>query len=396
MGKKRLKGALSFLAALIIGALVPAWPAHAQNLETSALETSAASAVLMDPVTGEVLFEKAPHERREPASITKIMTLLLGIEAVEQGRIKLDDLVVTSENARAQSDTDGSVVFLEQGEKRTVEELLIGIAVGSGNDACVALAEHVAGSEAKFVELMNARAAELGMKNTHFVNCHGMPAENHYTSAYDVALMSREAVKHPQLLKYTAIYEYRFRENPLLILWNTNKLLAWYEDVVDGLKTGWTEKAGYCLAATGKKNGFRLVSVVLGCPAPRSHFQEAIKLLNYGFANYTSLPVAQKGEIKATLPVVHGAERQVGLACAEDLAVTIPKGEEDKVSYQIKLEAEVVKAPVEQGTPLGSLTAFKDGKPVGEVALVAAQGIDVASWGELFQRILRGWFAAGS
>lgn len=392
MGKKRLKRALSVLAALVvIGASVPAWPARAQNLETSA-----ASAVLMDPASGEVLFEKAPHERREPASITKIMTLLLGIEAVEQGRIKLDDLVVTSENARAQSDTDGSVVFLEQGEKRTVEELLIGIAVGSGNDACVALAEHIAGSEAKFVELMNARAAELGMKNTHFVNCHGMPAENHYTSAYDVALMSREAVKHPQLLKYTAIYEYRFRENPPLILWNTNKLLAWYEDVVDGLKTGWTEKAGYCLAATGKKNGFRLVSVVLGCPVPRSHFQEAIKLLNYGFANYTSLPVAKKGEIKATLPVVHGAAQEVGLACAEDLAVTIPKGEEDKVSYQIKLGAEPVKAPVEQGTPLGRLIAFKDGKPVGEVALVAAQSVDVVSWGGLFQRILRDWFAAGS
>jgi D-alanyl-D-alanine carboxypeptidase (penicillin-binding protein 5/6) len=387
MGKKRLTRVGAGLLVLLLALTLPSGPARAQELETSAV-----SAVLMDPATGEVLFSKNPHERREPASITKIMTLLLTMEAVEEGRIRLDDKVITSENARAQSDTDGSVVFLEQGEKRSVEELLIGVAVGSGNDACIALAEHIAGSEAKFVELMNQRARELGMKDTNFVNCHGMPAENHYTSAYDVAVMSREAVKHPQLLKYTSIYEYRYRENPPLILWNTNKLLAWYEDVVDGLKTGWTEKAGYCLSATGRKNGFRLVSVVLGCPVPRSHFQEAIKLLNYGFANYTSLPVAKAGEVKATLPVLRGTARQVELVCARDLGVTISKGEEDKVSYELRLDMEQAKAPVAKGTPCGRLVAFKDGKPAGEVELVAAADVEVLGWNGLFTRVLQGWF----
>ena len=387
MRNKRLAQVGAWLLLLLLALTLVPWPAQAQDVETSA-----ASAVLMDPVTGDVLYSKNPHEKREPASITKVMTMLLTMEAVEQGKIKLSDTVITSDNARAQSDTDGSVVYLEQGERRTVEELLIGVAVGSGNDACIALAEHIAGSEAKFVELMNQRAKELGMKDTHFVNCHGMPAENHYTSAYDVAIMSREAVKHPQLLKYTSIYEYRFREKPPLILWNTNKLLAWYEDVVDGLKTGWTEKAGYCLAATGKKNGFRLVSVVLGCPVPRSHFQEAIKLLNYGFANYTSLPVAKKEEVKATLPVLRGTAREVPLVCNKDLSVTILKGEEGKVSYELKLDAQQVKAPVTQGTPLGRLVACRDGKPVGEVELVAAADIAALRWNGLFIRVLQGWF----
>lgn len=378
---------LAWLLALLVTVSVAPGVAIAQDVETSA-----ASAVLMDPASGNVLFAKNPHEKREPASITKIMTMLLAMEAVKEGRIRLDDEVVTSENARAQSDTDGSVVFLEQGERRKVEELLIGIAVGSGNDACVALAEHIAGSEEKFVELMNKRAAELGMKNTHFVNCHGMPAEDHYTTAYDVALMSREAVKYPELLRYTSIYEYRFKENPPVILWNTNKLLAWYEDVVDGLKTGWTVKAGYCLSATGKKNDFRLISVVLGCPVPRSHFQEAIKLLNYGFANYTSLPVARKGEAKSTLPVLRGTKQEVALSCAGDLAVTIPKGEEDKVSYELKVEAKQLIAPVTQGTPLGKLVALKEGEPVGEVALVAAEDVPAVGWGGLLRRIFAGWF----
>ncbi|NLG87460.1 MAG: D-alanyl-D-alanine carboxypeptidase [Firmicutes bacterium] len=358
------------------------------------LDTSAESAVLMDAASKTILYEKNAHEKREPASVTKIMTMLLALEAVEQGRLKLEEEVIISENAHREVDSDGSVVFLEMGERRTVEELLIGIAVGSGNDACVALAEHMSGSEANFVQLMNKRAKELGMNNTNFVNVHGMPDPNHYTSAYDIALMCFEAVRHPQLLEYTSIYEYKYRDDPPLVLWNTNKLLAWYKDVVDGLKTGWTEKAGYCLAATGKKDGFRLISVVLGCPVPRSHFQEAIKLLNYGFANYTSLTVADKGEIKATLPVLRGVKQEVSLLCARNLAVTIPKGEESAVSWELELSSNQLEAPVAAGTVLGRIVAKKDGQPVGITELVAAEDIGRLSFGGLFRRVITTWLVS--
>ncbi|MGI6128817.1 MAG: D-alanyl-D-alanine carboxypeptidase family protein [bacterium] len=355
------------------------------------IETSAVSAVLMDGANKTVLLEKNAHEKREPASVTKIMTMLLAFEAVDQGRLSLDEEVVISETAHRENDTDGSVVFLEIGERRTVKELLIGIAVGSGNDACVALAEHMAGSETKFVELMNSRAKELGMDNTNFVNPHGMPDPDHYTSAYDIALMCFEAVKYPELLAYTSIYEYKYRDDPPLILWNTNKLLAWYEDVVDGLKTGWTEKAGYCLAATGEKDGFRLLSIVLGCPVPRSHFQEAIKLLNYGFANYTSLVVTDKGEAKATLPVLRGTKQEVSLTCARNLAVTIPKGEESTVSWELEFSSDRLEAPVVAGTVLGKIVAKRDGQPVGTSELVAAEDVDRLTFGGLFRRVLSSW-----
>lgn len=359
------------------------------------LDTSAVSAILIDADSGAVLFEKNPHEKREPASITKIMTMLLALEAVEDGRIQLDEEVTVSENAHRQVDSDGSVVFLEMGEKRTVEELLIGIAVGSGNDACVALAEHIAGSENQFVELMNRRAKELGMHDTNIVNVHGMPNPDHYSSAHDIALMCREAVKLPQLLKYTSIYEYKYRSDPPLVLWNTNKLLAWYDEVVDGLKTGWTEKAGYCLAATGQRNGFRLISVVLGCPVPRSHFQEAIKLLNYGFANYTSISVANKGDIMTTLPVLRGTKQEVALLSGRRLAITVPKGEESNVSWELELSANRLEAPVIEGTVLGKIIVKKDDQVIGTTELVTAENIGRLSFGGLFRRVLTTWVTSG-
>ncbi|NMA55506.1 MAG: D-alanyl-D-alanine carboxypeptidase [Firmicutes bacterium] len=366
-------------------------PARAESLETSAV-----SAILMDPASGVVLAEKNPHERREPASITKIMTMLLVLEAVEEGRLSLDEEIVVSENAHRQVDTDGSVVFLEMGEKRTVEELLIGIAVGSGNDACVALAEHIAGSEDQFVKLMNERAQELGMKNTNIVNPHGMPDPDHYTTAYDIALMCAEAVKFPQLLEYTSIYEYKYRDDPPLILWNTNKLLAWYEDVVDGLKTGWTQKAGYCLAATGEREGFRLISVVLGCPVPRSHFQEAIKFLNYGFARYTSLPVADKKEPKTSLTVLRGTKQNIALLCDRRLAVSVPKGEESTVSWELELYSDYVTAPITKGTKLGKIIVKKNNQQLVTAGLVAAEDVGRLSFGGLFGRVITSWLEGGT
>ena len=391
MGRSVLVRILGSLIICLV--LTAAMPISAQ---AEPLDTSAACALLMDATSGAVLYEKNPHEKREPASITKIMTMLLALEAVDEGRLRLDEEVVISENAHRQVDTDGSVVFLEMGEKRTVEELLIGIAVGSGNDACVALAEQTAGSEAQFVELMNNRAKEMGMNNTNIVNPHGMPHPDHYTTAYDIALMCVEATKFPQLLKYTSIYEYKYRDDPPLILWNTNKLLAWYEEVVDGLKTGWTEKAGYCLAATGEKDGFRLISVVLGCPVPRSHFQEAIKLLNYGFARYTSLLVADKGEIRASLPVLRGTKQEVALLCSRRLAVSVPKGEESTVSWELELVADRLKAPVSEGALLGKIIVKKDDQPVATADLVAGESIDRLGFGGLFGRVLTTWLSGGT
>jgi len=388
MGRSNLTRVLACLIACLIMVSMVVLPAQAEPLDTSAV-----SAVLIDAASGTILFEKNAHEKREPASITKIMTMLLALETIEQGRLQLDEEVVVSENAHREVDGDGSVVFLELGERRTVEELLIGIAVGSGNDACVAIAEHIAGSEAQFVELMNKRAQELGMTNTNIANVHGMPDPNHYTSAYDIALMCLEAIRFPQLLKYTSIYEYRYRDDPPLILWNTNKLLAWYEDVVDGLKTGWTTKAGYCLAATGQKNNFRLISVVLGCPVPRSHFQEAIKLLNYGFANYTSLLVADKGEVRATLPIVRGTKHELPLSCGRRLAVTVPKGEESNVTWELELSDDWLEAPVAQGTVLGKIIAKKDGQSVGLTELVATENVGRLGFGGLFRRVLTIWLA---
>ncbi len=360
------------------------------------LETSAISAILIDAASGDILSEKNPHEKREPASITKIMTMLLALEAVEAGMLRLDEKVIVSENAHSHVHTDGSVVFLEMGEKRTVEELLIGIAVGSGNDACVALAERIGGSENQFVNLMNQRAKELGMHNTRLVNPHGMPAPDHYTTAYDIALMCAEATKYPQLLQYTSIYEYQYRADPLLILWNTNKLLAWYEGVVDGLKTGWTEKAGYCLAATGERDGFRLISVVLGCPVPRSHFQEAIKFLNYGFARYTALSIADKGEVKASLPVLRGVQQELNLLCDRPLSVSVLKGEESTVSWELNLGSDQVLAPVAQGTKLGKIIVKRDGRLVTEVDLIAEKDIERLNVGGLLVRVFNSWLSGGT
>lgn len=369
------------LSIAVIMIFLTSSPAIAQELQLDA-----ASAVLIDADSGRVLFEKNAHERRAPASVTKVMTLLIILEAIEKGRAKLTDEVITSENAASMG---GSQVYLEPGEKFTLEKMLIGIAVGSANDACVAVAEHLYGSEAGFVKKMNEKVKELGLKNTHFSNVHGLPAENHYTSAYDMAMISRYAYQnYPMLLKLTSIYEYEFRPQPKpLILYNTNKMLRWYEGT-DGFKTGWTNEAGYCLSSTVKRGDMRLIAVVMGCPVPKSHFRESIKLHNWGFANFMAQIIIKKGKTVKKVKVLQGEQETVDIIAERTLSPVVEKNgsiEDKGIEVRVKAPDEI-KAPVKKGDKLGVLIAIKDGKEIGRVNLVAKETVQK---GNLFKMIKR-------
>lgn len=354
--------------------VLPAFAASEKNGENKAeLETTAESAVLMDYLTGKVLYAKQPHKELPMASVTKLMTLLLTVEAIEEGKIKLSETIVASENAAGMG---GSQIYLEPGEEMTVEDMLIAIAVGSANDACVAMAEKIAGSEEAFVEMMNKKAQQLGLKNTHFANPTGLPEDNHYTSAYDMAIILRENLKHPLFRKVSAIYEYDLRGGEFK-LWNTNKLLKWYPGT-DAGKTGWTTEAKYCLASAAKRDGLRLIAVVLGTPEPKSHFRETIKLFNYGFARYQLVNLADAGTRVKRLPVNKGTVDEVGVVTAEQAGVVVPKGKGSGIKGKVNLPGEVT-APVKKGQVLGSYVVLKDGKEVLQVPLVAEYAVPKAS-----------------
>ncbi|HHY36894.1 MAG TPA: D-alanyl-D-alanine carboxypeptidase [Firmicutes bacterium] len=363
-------------------------PAYCQEIETTAQ-----SAILLDGHSGAVLFAKEAHVPRAPASMTKIMTLVLAFEAISAGKASLGDRVLVTESVNKLGHDPGTWVWLEPGEEWSLEELLIAIAVASANDACIAVAEHIAGSEEAFVQLMNQKAQELGMKNTRYQNSHGLSAEGHYMSAYDTALLSREAIKYPDLLRLTSIYEYPgFRPEPRrLDLWNTNKLLVWYEGV-DGLKTGWTEEAGYCLAATAEQDGMRLISVVMGCPVANSHFSETIKLLQYGFNNYWSEKIVSRGQIIDLLPVFRGREEVVELVAATDMYLTLPRGERE-FSTKVELTQKKVVAPLAAGTRCGELQVWREDQMIATVPLVTGRELVrgnpfLSSW-----RLLKEWFS---
>lgn len=348
------------------------------------LETTAESAVIMEAHNGKVLFAKEPDKELPMASVTKIMTLLLAVEAVEQGKFKLTDRVVASENAW---EMGGSQIYLEPGEEMSLEEILLAVAVGSANDASVALAEHIAGTEEAFVEAMNRRAQELGLRHTRFANCTGLPAPGHYTSSYDLAVIMRECLKHPLFKKLSAVYEYDLRGGKFK-LWNTNKLLKWYP-VVDAGKTGWTNEARYCLASSGEKDGLRLIVVVLGTPEPNSHFRESIKLYRYGFARYKAIVMAEKGAPVKTVKVAKGVNGQVEAVAADKVVVVAPKGEDKGFSAKIELP-EQVSAPVARGQLLGTYRVFKDGQEVQSAPLVAGTDVPKATLWQQINKVFRG------
>ena len=348
----------------------------------AAPEVEAGAAVLMERETGTMLYESHSHDKLEPASVTKIMTLVLVMEATDGGTVRLEDVVTVSSSAAAMG---GSQVYLKEGEQMTVDELLKAVAVVSANDAAVALAEHLAGSEAAFVERMDRRAAELGMKDTNFVNCTGLPAAGHLTSAYDIALMSRALMAHPKIRDYTTIWMDTIRGGQFQLS-NTNKLVRFYSGCT-GLKTGSTDSALYCLSATAEREGMELIAVVLKSPTSQKRFDGARALLDYGFANYTLLDVGPDEAIPP-VEVRLGEVEQVQPILGQSGRILVEKAQLDQVTTQVRL-AEDVEAPVEQGQKLGEVVVLVDGEERQVLPLVADQGVERLTIPGIFLRFMR-------
>lgn len=384
MPGKLMKLCLPFI--FIFMAFVPA----AAAAEPPAID--AASYVLMSGDTGEVLAQGNADAKRFPASTTKLMTMTLIMEALRNGEVSLEDSVTTSEYAAGMG---GSQVYLEAGETRTLKEMLIGIAVGSGNDACVAVAEHISGTEAAFVERMNQKAKDLGMKNTHFVNPHGLHDENHYTSAGDLAILAHYALtEYPEILEYTSIYEYEFRPDPKkLVLWNTNKLLKWYQGT-DGLKTGYTSNAGRNLVASAVRNDMRLISVVMGVEPKNGHFKESMKLLDFGFNNYVYNQVYDKNEVICAVPVKNGSSDYVDLMTSAPVGVLTEKSAKNETDENVKIMSGI-KAPINAGDVLGQVEVLKDGKVVSSTNLIAITDVPTISIPHAIVRTLNKIIAMG-
>lgn len=329
------------------------------------LGINAKSALLMEQTTGKILYEQNPDEKLSIASVTKIMTMLLICEAIDSGKIKLDDMVCVSERAMSMG---GSTMFLETGDLISVDEMLKGIAVASANDGAVAMAEYVAGSEEEFVRQMNLKASELGMNNTAFVNTNGLDAEGHYSCARDVAIMSRELLKHPLIFNYTKIWTDTMRAGKFELA-NTNKLIRFYEGA-NGLKTGSTSQALCCLSATAERNGMQLIAVVLGAPDSNARFGGARTLLDYGFSAYCLKKIVPSGEELCRLPVQSGMASDVGceVRCEENMLVS--KSDTAEYAYTIR-QPKKIKAPIYKGDPIGEAVITKDGEEYKTVPVYA-------------------------
>ena len=354
----------------------------ATGVEVSALsedEISAPSAVLMEPVTKKVLFGKNPHDSRACASITKVMTLILVFEAIEDDRIDYDDIVTTSAHA---SSMGGSDIWLEPGETMTVHEMIKAVVVASANDAAVALAELVCGTEDEFVNRMNVRAKELGMNNTVFKNCNGLDEEGHLTTAYDVALMSAELIRHEKIFEYSSIWLDYLRDGETQIV-NTNKLLKSYSGIT-GLKTGTTGQAGSCMSATAQRDGLSLVAVVLGCDTGSARFSDAAKLLDFGFANYKMEKIVLPDNLPASLKVTNGMESSVDIVCCTKSSVLLPKGNSKGLSAEFTV-AEELKAPIIEGQIVGKLTYTCNDEVVDEYDILAKTSVEPLTFGSIWR-----------
>ena len=375
--KKRML-AIFVLLVLLAGAILPA-------VRAAELDLPAPSYVLMERSTGEVLLEHNAHERLRPASVTKVMTLLLIMEALDDGRIGWDDMVQTSAAAAAKG---GSQIYLEENEQLPLEEMLKSIVVSSANDCACAMAEHIAGSEAAFVEMMNARAEQLGMTDTHFVNCTGLDDEpeaaEHLTTAYDITLMSRELLGHEAIKKYTTIWMDTVRDGQFGLS-NTNKLVRFY-DGTTGLKTGYTSAAGHCLSASAERNGMELIAVVLHCASSTDRFESAKALLNYGFSNY-ALVTPEPGELPA-VPVTLGTAAEITPVLADETPILIDKALAAGVETRVCVD-ESVTAPVEAGQTLGTLTITSGGQTIAERDLIAPESVGALRWGDVYLQMLR-------
>ena len=373
-----MKRAAGFLAALVLvwGLAAPCWGVE--------LTLTSHAALLMEKTTGQILYAQNEHDTLPPASVTKIMTVLLTMEAIDSGRIALDDMVTVSAYAAGMG---GSQVFLSEGEQMSVDDLLKAVCVSSGNDAAVALAEHVAGVTELFVEQMNNRARELGMKDTHFVNCTCLTAEGHVTSAHDIALMSRELLlHHPEVRSYTTIWMDTLR-NGTFGLSNTNKLIRFY-DGATGLKTGFTQEAGYCISATAERDGMELIAVIMKGNTSDSRNADAKTLLNYGFSTYALVDVQPEEPLPA-LPVTLGAAGTVALTLPEEgRTVLLEKSRSGGLTQTVELP-EAVPAPLQAGDTVGTLTVSREGETLLTVPIVAAETVEAITWREMTARLLR-------
>ena len=368
---------------VIVGLMVSlmALPARAVDLEIKGK-----SGLLMDAATGTILYESNAHEPLAPASVTKVMTMLLIMEAIDNGNIHWDDTVTASEAAAAKG---GSQIYLKVGETMTVSDMVKSIAVSSANDCACAMAEHLAGSEAAFVDMMNARAQELGMNDTHFVNCTGLDdgedAASHRTSAHDIALMSRELLKnHPDIKKFTTIWMDTVR-NGTFGLSNTNKMVRFYTGAT-GLKTGFTSGAGYCLSASAARDGMELIAVVMGSETSADRFAACKSMLDYGFANFALIsPMLEK---ETSVPVILGKAEAVAAEPGQNPQLLIDKAQRSAVTTETVLEDSVT-APVSRGQRLGTMTIKAGEQILAEIPLVAAEGVARLTWGDLFVKIMK-------
>lgn len=359
-------------------------------------EVKAPSAVLMDAASGQVLFAKNPHERRAPASVTKIMTLDLVMDAIASGQAGLDDRVSVSEQA-FDPDPDSTTMFLEAGETVRLEDLIYGVAVASANDGSTAVAERLGGSVERFADMMNETARRLGMKDTHWSNPSGLPSKApHYTSAHDLALLSRHLVtRHPDLLKYTSIYEFwQTRGKKRFQLVNMNRGIVLYEGM-DGLKTGFTNEAGFCVAATAKRGDRRLIAVVMGSENPNQRNEDVFNLMDWGFSAFDTLHLARSAEAVGRVRVLEGRAREVDAVPAEDVAITVVRGQAAAPTRNVVISGPVV-APVKQGRVLGAVRVVQGGRTLREVPLIAARDVPRAAPWQLFARYWRAFWRPGA
>ena len=350
------------------------------------IDIGSKSAVLMDVCSGQVLYEKNCHEKLPPASVTKVMTMLLICEALENGKIKIDDEVTISENAASMG---GSQIFLEPGEVQTVDNLLKGIAVASANDACVAMAEYIGGSVEEFVDMMNKKAKDLKMNDTNFVNTNGLPVENHYTSAYDIGIMSRELLKHEMIEKYLTTWMDNIvvgKKKATIGLANTNKLIKHYNGAT-GVKTGFTGEAKFCVSASAKRGKTHLIAVILGGQTSKDRFKDASALLDYGFANYESVKICSKNQKLYTLKLKKADCESVDLVAKNDLGILIKKGESKDFTKKVDVDKNL-KLPVKKGATLGKVKIYRGDKLIGEVNLVSSRDIDKASYLQMLKRLV--------
>jgi D-alanyl-D-alanine carboxypeptidase (penicillin-binding protein 5/6) len=356
----------------------------AEEKKNADIVNNVKSAILIERDTGKVLFEQNSNEELPPASMTKIMTMLLIMEAIDQGKLTWNEKIRASEYAASMG---GSQIFLEPGEEMTTKEMLRGIAIGSGNDASVAMAERIAGSEEAFVDMMNDKVKELGLKHTIFKNTTGLPVSGHYSTASDMAIMAKELLKYEDITKFTGMYEAYLRENTDKKFWlvNTNKLVRFYPGV-DGLKTGFTAEAKYCLTATAQKNGMRVIAVVFGAPTSKERNAQVTKMLNYAFNQYQTHPMYKRNQIIAKARISKGQEKSVEAVTSEPISLLTKKGEKTEDIKQKVMINKNLKAPINKGDKVGSIKLIKGGKVFQESPLLAKETVKEAGWWTLYKR----------